>query len=138
MRRPKSNKINILMHSWPEGALATSSWLKAHGYYKQLVKLYCDRGWIFSLGKGAYSRLNDKVTWVAATKALQSQLNLSLHVGGLTALQVYGVSQYAMLQDDNPTFYLYNTSMMKVSLPLWFKNYFINGHFAQKKLFLSY
>ncbi len=124
------------MRSWPEGELVTSRWLKAHGYYKQLVKLYCDRGWLSSLGKGVYSRLNDQVTWVAATKTLQSQINLSLHVGGLTALQEYGVTQYSMLRDDHPSFYLYSTTATKVNLPLWFKNHFKNGHFEQKKLFL--
>ena len=99
------------MVHWPVGVLLTSRRLKERGYYKQLIKLYSDNGWIRSVGRGAYSRLNDEVTWQGAVKAIQSQLEIPVHVGGLTALQLYGVSQYVKLNGQKkPTFYLYNTT----------------------------
>jgi hypothetical protein len=137
MNRLEASKINQLMLMWPRNALVTSKWLKEHGYYKQLVKQYCDRGWLKSLGKGAYARLNDEVIWTSAINAIQTQLNLPLHVGGLTALQIHGVSQYAVLQDQDPIFYLYETTTKKSRLPTWFSRYFKNVHFEKKKLFVS-
>jgi len=135
MNRLKTKKLNYLMSRWPVGVLLTSRWLKEHGYYKQLVKLYCDSGWLKSVGRGVYARLNDEVTWQGAVKAIQSQLSLSVHVGGLTALQLYGITQYLILNNRNPTFYLYNTTIKKAALPTWFRQYFTNCHFEQKKLF---
>jgi hypothetical protein len=135
MNRLNKPKLNFLLRQWPVGVLLTSNWLKEHGYYKQLVKLYSDKGWIKSVGNGAYARLNDKVSWQGAVKAIQSQLNMPIHVGGLTALQSYGISQYMMLDNSNPVFYLYNTTITKFTLPSWFQQYFTNCHLEQKKLF---
>jgi hypothetical protein len=135
MNRPKASKLNSLIRQWPAGVVLTSTWLKEHGYYKQLVKLYCDKGWLNSIGRGAYIRLNDQVTWQGAVKALQEQLNIPAHVGGLTALQLYGIFQYQMLGHQHPTFYLFNTTNNKAILPKWFQQYFANGHLEQKKLF---
>ena len=135
MNRPNTRKLNYLLTKWPQGVVLTSQWLKENGYYKQLVKLYCDNEWIKRLGKGAYVRLNDNITWFGAVKALQSQLNIPVHVGGLTALQLYGISQYIMLDDRNPVFYLYNSIIKKIALPMWFQRYFKHCHFEQKKLF---
>lgn len=118
MNRLKKPKLNELLSQWPTGIILTSTWLKEHGYYKQLVKLYCDKGWLKSIGRGAYVRLNDQVTWQGAVKALQEQLNLSVHVGGLTALQLYGISQYQMLNKQQPTFYLFNTTNEKIQILL--------------------
>lgn len=136
MSRLNLSKINHLMQESPEGGVLTTTWLEENGYYKQLVKRYCDSGWLVRLGKGAYSRLNDRVTWVGAVKALQEQLELNVHVGGLTALALCGVTQYVYLGDeaDRP-FYLYNTLADKVHLPAWFVDHFKQAHYCQKNLF---
>ena len=123
------------MSHWPTGVLLTSKWLAEHGYYKQLIKLYCDNGWIKSVGRGAYSRLNDEVTWQGAVKALQTQLDMPVHVGGLTALRLYGIYQYVTLDFRNPIFHLYNTTTERTDLPKWFQQRFINCLLTQKKLF---
>ncbi len=137
MSRLKKTKLNQLLNNWPPGELLTSKWLKEHGYYKQLVKQYCDNGWINSVGRGVYARLNDEITWQGALKAIQSQLELPVHVAGLTALQIYGVLQYVMLDNQNPRFYLYNSTKKKINLPKWFQQKFTNCNFEQKKLFLD-
>lgn len=137
MNRPIENKLNHLMRHWPTGVPLTSYWLKNNGYYKQLVNLYSKNGWIKSLGKGAYTRLDDQLTWQGSVHALQTQLKLPVHVGGLTALELYGVTQYVMFNDLNPTFYLYNSGEKPPHIPRWFLNKLTNCHLEQKRLFNS-
>ena len=135
MSRLKYEKLNYLMRNWLSGVIVTSKWLKTKGYYKQQVKAYVDKGWLTRVDKGAYSRLKDQVTWQGALYALQSQLSLPVHLGGLSALQYYGIIHYAILNDHNPRFYLYNTTNDKIVLPVWFKKLFTNAHLEQKKIF---
>ena len=135
MNRLKESKLNHLMRHWPAGVPLSSLWLKNNGYYKQLVNLYSKNGWIQSLGKGAYTRLDDPLTWQGAVNALQTQLNLPVHVGGLTALELYGVTQYVTFIDLNPTFYLYNSEEKTPHISMWFLNKFTHCHFEQKRLF---
>lgn len=129
------NKLNKLLADVNNTTLVTSEWLNEHGYYKQLVKKYCDSGWLHSIGCGAFAKLNKQVKWPDAVCALQNQIHLDIHVGGLTSLAIYGVTQYVTLSDPNPIFYLYNTYHNRVSLPKWFFDNFSNCHIEQKKLF---
>lgn len=135
MNRLKHNKLNSLLTQWPAEGVITTPWLKENGYYKQLVKTYSDHNWIRSLGKGAYVRLNDALHWSGAVKALQSQLNYPIHIGGLTALQLAGVFQYVSLQKSNPIFYLYSSGQARVVLPVWFNKNFPNAQLLQQKIF---
>jgi hypothetical protein len=41
-----------------------------------------------------YKKAGDNVTWTGVVAALQSQMHLSLHVGGKTALQILGRSHF--------------------------------------------
>ncbi|MBI5448615.1 MAG: type IV toxin-antitoxin system AbiEi family antitoxin domain-containing protein [Gammaproteobacteria bacterium] len=135
MNRLNSSKLNHLMGHWPLGIPLTSDWLNCNGYYKQLVNLYCKNGWIKSLGRGVYTRLNDPITWQGAVNAIQTQLHLPVHIGGLTALQIYGVTQYIMLNNLEPTFYLYHSNKKTPKLPMWFQKKFTHCHWEQKLLF---
>ncbi len=125
------------MANYPEEGVATSAWLEKHGYYKQLVKQYCDAGWLTRLGKGAYSRLKDPVSWEGAVKALQDQRQLDVHVGGISALALYGITQYLLFNQNDASFSLFSTKLKKTRLPAWFLQYFKHGHYYQKKLFSS-
>lgn len=135
MNRLKSHKLNQLMSQWPAGTPLTSDWLNSHGYYKQLVNSYCKNEWIKPVGRGVYTRLNDPLTWQGAVNAIQTQLYVPVHVGGLTALQLYGVTQYVMLNDLDPTFYLYASYKKIPNIPMWFKKRFTHCHWEQKLLF---
>lgn len=72
---------------------------------RSIVNLYSKNRWIKSLGKAAYTRLDEHLIWQDAVLAPQAQLRLPVHVGGFTALELYGVTQYVMFNDLNPTFY---------------------------------
>lgn len=130
-----TDKANYLMRALPPGVILTSKWLGANGYYKQLVKQLCDRQWLERVGNGAYVRLNDELTWQGAVVALQSQLNQSVHVGGITALQMHGILQYVPMRSENPTFYLYNDASERSYLPRWFQRSFTQCQFQQHQLF---
>ena len=134
MNRPRNEKLNELLLEWPCGTLLTASYLKKKGYYKQLIKLYVDSGWIRVIGRGVYVRLNEQITWQAAVNTLQSQLNLPIHVGGLTALSLYGIQQYVEA-NNTPSFYLYNTTTENIHFPKWFRDFFKGCHLEHKKLF---
>ena len=135
MDRQNDSKLNKLLAHWPMGHLLTANYLKKQGYYKQLVKLYCDRGWLTAVGRGVYSRLNDPVTWPGAVAALQTQLQLKLHVGGPSALKVFGIQHYVMLNQQEPVFYLYNSEAMPTRVPSWLTPLFPNARVRHKKLF---
>lgn len=113
-------KINQILQEWPPGTVITSSWLKEKGVYKQLADIYQSSGWIERIGRGAYKRKGDKVTWEGGLYALQQLENLSVHVGGKTALELQGYGHYIKMTSRDQVI-LWKTP--EVRLPSWFKNY---------------
>lgn len=71
------------------------------------------------LGKGAFKRPREIVTWQGALYALQSQLRMPIHVGALTALEMSGNSHYVRLARTKA--YLF--SPLNITLPLWFRSH---------------
>ena len=82
MSTVKPSKINKLVKQWPRGTVGTAAHLKSWGYSYDLLKKYKESGWIDSFGRGAYILSGDKVEWLGALFALQSQLGLNIHAGG--------------------------------------------------------
>lgn len=62
------------------------------GISRSLRNAYKKNGWLKSIGNGAYSKLNDKVEMNGAIYALQEQLGLSFHIGGISALSLQGIN----------------------------------------------
>jgi len=100
----------------PEGVVAPSSWLEDQGYSRQLVYKYVQSGWLERLGRGAYSRPGSFLEWQGVVISLQRLMQLSLHVGGLTALNLQGFSHYLPLAGEI-TIHLYGSK----KLPAWVK-----------------
>lgn len=92
-----NSKINQLLMAWPKGTVATAKWLQAHGVYRQLARRYVSSGWIQPLGHGAFLRSGDSVDWFGGVYALQTQLELSVYAGGITALSLKGLGHYLPL-----------------------------------------
>lgn len=134
MGRSKDNKLNHLLSLWPHRVVLTSKWLTAHGYYNQLVKKYSDNHWITKIGKGAYSKLGEKIDWPGGLNALQAGLNLPVHIGGLTALEMQGLGQNIPLGEGYRC-YLFNTTADKKPLPKWFTDLFSQCLYRQYHLF---
>ena len=117
------NKLQIIHGEWPANAVLTSKILKARGFSDQLIQKYCHSGWLRRVGAGAFVRQQDKILWQGGVYAMQSQLKKSIHIGGLTALELRGLSHYLELSLEK-NIYLYNTSSKKSQLPGWFTSAF--------------
>jgi hypothetical protein len=76
-------------------------------------------GLLKRLGAKAYKRSGDKITWVGAVAAMQSQIGLPLHVGGMAALQLLGRAEIS------PYFGRREISLfadLRAKMPSWFSN----------------
>ena len=119
MSLQKSEKIRNLLQSWPQGTVATSSWLVQSNISRQLQNKYLQSGWITSLERGAYRKKEDNVQWQGGLYALQAQAKLPVHAGALTALSMQGMAHY--LRIGQQAVFLFLPS--KTTLPAWFKNH---------------
>lgn len=88
------SKINHLLQAWPSGAVGTQRWLTKQGVDFRLADKYVRSGWLVRLGHGAYIRAGSTIDWTGALYALQTQLNLDLHPGGITAIELRGYAHY--------------------------------------------
>ncbi|MBS0271181.1 MAG: type IV toxin-antitoxin system AbiEi family antitoxin [Proteobacteria bacterium] len=112
-------KINQLLQIWPKGTVATSSWLKKQGISSILKQKYQESQWVESIGYGAVIRKGDKVDWPGALFALQDQLQIDIHVGGKSALELLGYAHFVKFGES--VLHLYSHHGKK--LPLWFTNH---------------
>jgi hypothetical protein len=108
------SKLKKLLQSWLPGMVATYAWLRPNGISPQLVERYVRSGWLSQLASGAYVRLGDSPTWAGALYALQYQLNLPVHVGGRSAIELRGYGHYLRQKQE---IHLYGRAKLK--LPTW-------------------
>lgn len=114
-----NSKIKKLLEGHKQGVPFLAKWLVAKGFSPQLQERYLKSGWIESIGHGAYKKFGDKVSWLGAVYALQTQAEKEIHVGALTAISLFGREHY--LRFGNNKSYTFSTSLRK--LPLWFVRY---------------
>jgi len=105
------------MGQWMMGAPAATSYLNRKGFSRELLVKYKNSGWLESFGRGAYIRSGDKVDWLGALYTLQTQLELSVHAGGKTALERKGLAHY--LPWNQKRVFLFGPRGLV--LPAWFK-----------------
>lgn len=106
-----------MLQSLPQGVVFLTSWLASQGYSLDLQKHYKKSGWIESIGTGALIRAGDKVDYLGGLYALQAQGDLSIHVGGRTALSLLGRGQYVDFSAGRTIL----IGGVKEILPLWFR-----------------
>lgn len=94
MTRLERNKINHLMVHMPTGVVLTLEWLKEQGVSPKLAWWYVHANWLEHIGDGAYKKAGESLNWMGALSALQTQLNLPVHVGAKTALELLGQSHF--------------------------------------------
>lgn len=73
MNKQRGDKLNELILSWPAGTVKTAAALALVGVGSALLWKYVKRGWVEPVGRGAYSRVSDKVTWLGGLHALQEK-----------------------------------------------------------------
>ena len=111
-------KLSDLLGKWPKGAVAVQAWLDGQGISRQLADRYRHFHWLKRIGRGAYSRLNENVDWAGALYAMQQQLNLPIHVGAKTALELQGYAHYLPMAEGR-TIWLFGPPRVKP--PAWFQ-----------------
>lgn len=133
MSTDNRTKINIITNNWVRGTVNTVDVFNQYGVTYDLLKRYRQSKWIESVGSGAYKLYNDSVEWPGALLAIQEQLNLSIHPGGKTSLELLGYSHY--LSDEIRQLYLFGYRGEK--LPIWFKKYKwqVNTRYTANQLF---
>ena len=131
------NKIKLkqVLQNIPHGAVVTSLWLENQGVSRSLRSAYKKNGWLKSFGNGAYFKLNDNIELDGSIYALQHQLDLSFHLGGVSALAKLGINHNIAF---NRKTFIYGYRPEKV--PNWFKkNYsenieIVKSEFLPKEL----
>lgn len=113
--------INNVLNNWPKNTVAVYAWLNGQGVYRQLADAYVKSGWIARIGQGAFKRAREDVDWSGGLYALQTQLNMSIHPAGKTALQLQGYAHYLPANLKQSKIVLFG--LKKEKLPTWFKNH---------------
>jgi len=116
MTTHNSSKLKILFSVLEPGRLFTVDYLESYGISHNLQKYYLKSKWLEAVGRGVYRKPNDKVGWEGALNAIQNQMKIDVHVGGLSALAMQGLIHYFRLGDDS----LHLFSPQKTRLPRWF------------------
>ncbi len=115
----RSEKLRSLLDAWEPRSVATTAYLKTLGITPQDLQNYTSSRWLMSLGRGAFKRPKEAVTWRGALHGLQSQLRLPVHVGALTALEMWGNNHYVRFTATRACL----LSPLNVALPLWFRTH---------------
>lgn len=118
MSMNNEKKLKNLLAAHLTGTVCVAPWLEQQGISRALQQRYRNSGWLESVGRGAFKRPNEDVTWQGGLYALQAQSGLPVHAGALTALSLQGYAHYVRLGSE--TVFLF--SPPKNNLPAWFKN----------------
>lgn len=117
MSTQKYGKLNRLLQAVPLSTVITSERLSELGISSQLARKYVQSGWLEKLGSGAFFRTGDVLDWLGGLYALQSQLNLSVHVGAVSALELQGRTHFVPLGEGRNIILI---SDQQEHIPKWF------------------
>jgi len=115
----KNRKLDRLLSEWVPKTVYTSSYLEKLGYGADLLNGYKETGWIRSIGRGAYVRFKEEPSWEGGVYALRQQLELPVHIGGITALTLLGRAHFIPSRLSQCHLYL----SRKHKLPKWFMSF---------------
>lgn len=114
-----SSKLNWLLQNTAPGSLVLQAWLTKNSISPSLANKYMHSGWLKKLRAGVYVRSGRDPQWNDAVLCLQNQLEVSVHLAGLTSLSYQGRSHYLHLTHQAVWLYIED----KASLPKWFKEF---------------
>lgn len=110
----------------PEGLVTTHKWLMENNFSRHAIDNLVKSNQLESISKGVYVRNVSKITWQSVVFTLQSILKTDLVVGGLTALEMQGLSHYLSLS-ENKIVHLFGNDI----LPGWVSNLDLNIKFVR-------
>jgi hypothetical protein len=100
--------------------VATQAWLNQLGISSKLANWHVGSGWLVRFGPRAFKQPDDQVYWQGGLYALQTQLDMTVHVGGRTALELQGRSHFVPLGQQKKVVLV---SDQPEQLPAWFRNH---------------
>lgn len=118
MSRRGTTKLQQVFQNWPKGTVATQSWLDELGISRKLASWHVNSGWLERFGPRAYVRPGDNVNWLGGLYTLQTQLGLSIHAAGETALGLRGKSHFVPVGTESAVVLI---SDREENLPKWFR-----------------
>lgn len=113
-----STRINQLLQHWPSHTVATQALLSEYGIDRRTASKYVKSSWLERLGEGAYRRPGQTIGWFGAVQALQTQLSLPVHPGGISALGIHGFAHNITI--GQRTAFLFAEAGTR--LPTWFNS----------------
>jgi hypothetical protein len=120
MARRKAVKMNLVLRKWPKATVVTQTWLNRLGVSSKLADWHVGSGWLVRFGSRAFIQPGAKVGWQGALHALQTQLGMTVHVGGRTALELQGRSHFVPVGRQKKVTLI---SDEPEQLPAWFRNH---------------
>jgi len=123
--------INVLRRKelyeiMPEGLITNHKWLMENNLSRHAIDNLVKSNQLESISKGVYVRNVSKISCQSLVFSLQSVLKLDLVVGGLTALEMQGLSHYLSLS-NNKIVHLFGNDL----LPKWVINLDLNVKFVR-------
>ena len=109
----------------PLGMVATKPWLQAQGLSLHFLDNAVRSQTLIPLTAGVYSRQEARISWKGIVASLQRMAVEPVHVGGLSALAIEGLSHY-LSNGVMPQVHLY----CQESLPRWLGRIDIQAHFV--------
>lgn len=113
-------KINRILQEWVSGTVVSSDWLKQRGVGKHLADQYVKSGWLERVGRGAFKRKGDVISWEGAICSLQKHFNCPLHPGGKTSLELQGLAHFIRMQDHEE---IVAWKAPDIRIPQWFSGF---------------
>ncbi|HEY5749792.1 MAG TPA: type IV toxin-antitoxin system AbiEi family antitoxin domain-containing protein [Chryseolinea sp.] len=98
----------------PEGVITTPAWLMKNGIARPAIDNLVKSGSLTTLHHGVYVRGSVPLQWQAIVYSLQSILETNLVIGGLSSLEMQGLTHYLSFSEKR-TIHLYGMEKM----PTW-------------------
>lgn len=111
------NPLIQTLSLWSRYEVHTLSWLEAHGLSQTQAFRSYQAGELRKIGAGIYVRHGDPLHWAGAIQAIQKELGLSIHVAGVSALELQGAGHNA----TSKKWHLILTTYASANIPKWLK-----------------
>ena len=98
----------------PYGSIATKKWLLSQGMGRHSIDNALKSKKLKSLATGVYARVGAPISWWDVVSSLQKISEQSIHVGGLTAIELQGFAHY-LTNSTTKTIHLYS----EIKPPAW-------------------
>lgn len=138
----RSQKLNRLVNTLPDGLLVDAAWLGSRGYSSALRSKYVRHGWLEQVVRGVYRRpVRDlrrqgddaALRWQEVLVSLQALLGARVALGGRSALEQQGFAHYLPPAGGGEV-HVYG----REALPTWVTKLNVDRHFVwhnAKRLF---